>query len=55
MDYRIIVFDQDGELYEIVDTTDKDVFDLWVEKRHKQGCTCKLLQKEVGTIEFAAI
>lgn len=55
MDYRIIVFDQDGELHEIVDTTDKDVFDLWVQKRRKQGFTCRLLQKEAGTIEFAAI
>lgn len=55
MDYRIIVFDPEGELHEIVDTTDKDVFKMWVEKRNKQGFTCRLLQKEPGTIEYAAI
>lgn len=55
MDYRIVVFDPEGELHEIVDTTDKNVFMTWAEKRNKQGFTCRLLQKEAGTIEYAAI
>lgn len=55
MDYRIVVFDPEGELHEIVDTTDKDVFESWISKRAKQGFTCKLFQKEPGDIEFAAL
>ncbi len=55
MDYRIVVKDLNGNILEIVDTTYKEVFETWVEKRSSQGCTCELFEKEAGTIEYAAI